>query len=465
MSKKYSCETLVIAYLFPPSDDVSGIVQAKRILADKKTVDIVVSDSGNDLSVKLANFANEYVNEKIIVPMGERPMDYPGSIIYFIDKAMDILEEKNTNYKEIYSICWRLSNHFLALEYKLKHPDVFWTAEFSDPMLYDIFNKEVYTKFNYPDYIDRINREIAELGDYQLVEKPTNMYFIVEYLTYLFADKVVFTNENQREVMLSQHPVDVYDMVFKKSEILQVPTLDEKYYHISEVDVDIDKGDINIAYFGAYYPNRHFESIFYAFDSLNHKFKDKIKFHFYVSNTDLLKELIRGLDIEDNMIIHDIVDYFDFLNLTTKFDVLLVNDLVTKGNFKINPYLPSKIADYEGSGNDVWAICESGSVASKSDVRYKSDVSDYSTSRQALLRIIEDRGFVDENVSFDENYIDKRLTLFNESFNLKHDEIIRLNNELKRLKSKNKKLKKTNEELSSSSGFKIKNAIKKFTKS
>ena len=262
--------------------------------------------------------------------------------------------------------------------------------------------------------------------------------------------------------MLSQHPVDVYDMVFKKSEIIQVPTLDEKYYHLSEMDVDLDEDDINIAYFGAYYPNRHFESIFYAFDSLNHKFRDKLKFHFYFSDTKLLKELIKGLDIESNMIIHDIVDFFDFLNLTTKFDVLIVNDLVTKGNFKINPYLPSKIADYEGSGNDIWAIYESGSVASKSDVRYKSDVSDYSTSRQTLVRILEDRGFIDENLSFDEDYIDKRLTLFNESLSLKHDEIIRLNKEIKKLKSKNKKLKKTNKKLSSSEGSKIKNAIKKW---
>ena len=464
MSENSSCETLVVSYLFPPSDDVSGIVQAKRILVDKKTVDIVVSDSGNDLTVKLADFVNEYLNDKIIIPMDNKPLDYPSSIMAFVDKAMDCLEEKNTNYKEIYSISWRISNHFLALEYKLKHPDVFWTAEFSDPMLYNIFNKKYYTKFDNQDYIDKINSEIAELGDYPLVENPTNLHFIVEYFTYLFADKVVFTNENQREIMLAQHPVDVYDMVFKKSETNPVPTLDEKYYHVSEVDVDLDEEDINIAYFGTYYPNRHFESIFYAFDSLDHEFRDKLKFHFYFSDTKLLKELIKGLDIERNMVIHDIVDYFDFLNLTTKFDVLIVNDLVTRGNFKINPYLPSKIADYEGSGNDIWAICESGSMASKSDVKYKSDVSDYSTSRQALVRILEDRGFVDENVSFDENYIDKRLTLFNESLSWKHGEIIRLNKEVKKLKSKNKKLKKKNKKLSASNGFKIKNAIKKFIK-
>ena len=94
MSEGSSCETLVISYLFPPSDDVSGIVQAKRILVDKNMVDVVVSDSGNDSSVNLANFAEEYITDKIIIEMGNRPLDYNSSILYFTQKAMETLENK-----------------------------------------------------------------------------------------------------------------------------------------------------------------------------------------------------------------------------------------------------------------------------------------------------------------------------------------------------------------------------------
>ena len=465
MSENAPCDTLVISYLFPPSDDVSGIVQAKRILVDKERVDIVVSDSGNDSSVNLANFVDEYINDKIIIEMGSRPVDYNRSIMYFTQKAMETLENKNADYKSIYSICWRLSNHFLALEYKLKHPDVFWTAEFSDPMLFNTFNRELYTKFDYPDYIDRINSEISKLGNYPLIENPTNTYFIVEYLTYLFADKVIFTNENQREIMLSQHPVDVYDMVMEKSGTLAIPTLDEKYYHISEQTVELDENDINIAYFGAYYPNRNFESIFYAFETLNHKFKDRLKFHFYVFNKNLLKELISGLDIENNLIMKDIVDYFDFLNLTTKFDVLIVNDVMTKGYFKVNPYRPSKISDYEGSGNDIWAIYENGSVMSREDVKYKSDVGSYAASRDVLVKILEDYGFGDDDYSFDdEEYIEKRMTLLNEAFSLKNNENIKLKRRIRKLKAQNKKLKKKNDEILSSKSWRITEPLRKLKK-
>ena len=382
MVENNGTENLIISYVFPPADDVSGIVQAKKILSDKKLVDLVVSDSGNELSIEFAELSTEYINEKIIIEMNNLPMDTPNSILIFIKRGMDELENRNKDYKLISSICWRVSNHLLALEYKFKHPEVFWSAEFSDPMLYNIFNEVRNAKLDDVAYINRLNEKISKLGDYPLLENPVNLYFVVEYLTYLFADEIIFTNKNQREIMLSQFPVDVYDKVMSKSLICPVPTLDDEYYHLNEVEADIDDNYINLGFFGTYYPNRHFESLFYAFDSLNHKYKDKIKLHMYVSDTGFLKELIKGLNIEDNIIINEIVDYLHFLNLTTKFDVLIATDLSTHNNFKINPYLPSKIADYKGSGRDIWMIYEKGSVMSKSDVKYKSDIRNYSQCRQ-----------------------------------------------------------------------------------
>ena len=468
-------EHLIISYVFPPADDVSGIVQAKKILADKKLVDLVVSDSGNDLSFDFAELSKKYINEKIIIEMNNKPLNAPDTILFFIEKAMEELENRNNDYKLIYSICWRISNHLLALEYKFKHPEVFWSAEFSDPMLYDIFNKKRNSKLNDAEYINRLNGEISKLGDYPLLEIPSNIYFVVEYLTYLFADEIIFTNENQREIMLSQFPVDVYDKVMSKSRISPSPTLDEEYYHLNEVEADIDDNYINLAFFGTYYPKRHFESLFYAFDSLNHKFKDKIKLHMYVSDTRFLKELIKGLNIGENIIIHEIVDYLDFLNLTTKFDVLIATDLSTQGTFKINPYLPSKISDYMGSGKDIWMIYEKGSVMSKSDVKYKSDIQDYSTSREVLIKILEDYGYVDEDLSFDEYYFNKRLTLLNEYLHLRYSRMERikaknktiskenstLKKEINRLKSKNEKLKQKNDEFMSSNSWKITKPLRK----
>ena len=167
----------------------------------------------------------------------------------------------------------------------------------------------------------------------------------------------------------------------------------------------------------------------------------------YVENIGLLKDLVKGLDIEDNFIIKEQVSFLEFLNLTTKFDVLLANDLVSEGNFKINPYLPSKVADYSQSGSDIWIIYEEGSPLSKEDVKYKSMVKDYTSSREILIKILEDYGYGDENLSFDNHYFDKRLTLFTQYLEEKTALIYQKDNELKKLKSSNKKLKKLNKEM------------------
>ena len=441
------CKNLVISYIFPPDNDLLGIVQSKRIMAKNELVDILVADRGNYDNIEFSKLADEYINNKMIVDMKGKVFSRQSTIFEFVEKGMAEIEKTGIEYKNISSICWRISNHFLALEYKLKHPDVFWSAEFSDPMLYDIDNKMRDWKLSDEKFIEKINNAISKSGDYPLIENPTNIYFLAEYLPFLFADEIVFTNENQREIMLSQHPVDVYDMVMGKSKVLSIPPLENKYYHLIDSEIDLDKDSINIAYFGSYYFNRHFESVFYAFDSLNHKYKNKIKFYMYVENIGLLKDLVKGLDIEDNFIIKEQVSFLEFLNLTTKFDVLLANDLVSEGNFKINPYLPSKVADYSQSGSDIWIIYEEGSPLSKEDVKYKSMVKDYTSSREILIKILEDYGYGDENLSFDNHYFDKRLTLFTQYLEEKTALIYQKDNELKKLKSSNKKLKKLNKEM------------------
>jgi len=128
--------------------------------------------------------------------MNGMPMDYPDTVLLFVEKGMGVLNNRDKDYKLISCICWRVSNHLLALEYKFKHPEVFWSAEFSDPMLYDIFNKKRDVKLDDVTYVNRLNEEISKLGDYPLLENRPNLYFIVEYLAYLFADEIIFTNEN-----------------------------------------------------------------------------------------------------------------------------------------------------------------------------------------------------------------------------------------------------------------------------
>ena len=430
---------LVISYYFPPSDNISGIVLSKRIINNNKQVDVITTSHGE-------SFVDEYVKNRFVVDINHTK-DSPKAIFEFIDKAMDIIDNE---YESVVSRSWEMSNHFLALEYKFKNPDTYWKAEFSDPLLHDIDNKintKKKHKIDDKEFFSHVNRKIQELGDFPLLENLSSTFFTIEYLTFLFADEIIFTNANQRDLMLKQFPIDLTDYVFKKSTISPHPSLPGQYYHKSKSDVELDSECINIAYFGEwYYGKRHFESIFYALDSLNHKFKDKIRFYIFISN----EKLLNDLKVSDNIIVKKPLDYLTFLNATTKFDILLVNDLSTKDSWQLNPYLPSKVSDYMGSTSDIWAITEKGSSLDLMDLKYKSDIYDYSTSADVLVQILEDRGFVDNEYTLNDDYYVKRLTYLNEllekSYNKNENlkkENRQMKNKIRELSSQDKKIIKT----------------------
>ena len=459
--KDAACDELYISFLFPPSGYVSGITVFKRIAENGRAVDVLQADNSSKSS-QLNEYVEEYINKRILIDI-DCDVDWTDCIFKFTKRGLDAIEE---DYERIYSRSWLMANHFLASEYKFAHPDVFWTAEFSDPLIFNLSNDVKYYKqmmIDNEEYIRKINEHISLLNeknctDFPLVENNVSAYYVAEYLTYLFADRIIFTNENQKIIMLKQFPVDVYDFVIEKTVVERHPTLDGKYYHLIDSDIDLDDDYINLAYFGKdYYGERHFESLFYALESLNHKFKDKIRIYLFIYDSALLRQLVNTLDSSDNFIVKEPLDYLEFLNATTKFDVLIVNDVITKGNYQINPYLPSKLSDYLGSESDIWALYEKGSSLSNFDVKYKSDILDFKECTNQLINILNDNGYADEDSEIDDKFYD-RLTSLNQLV----ERLFRQNLKLKR---EVKKVKRENEEMMSSNSWKLTQPLRKLRNS
>jgi hypothetical protein len=191
------------------------------------------------------------------------------------------------------------------------------------------------------------------------------------------------------------------------------------------------------------------------------------------------------------------VSFLEFLNLSTKFDCLIVNDSYTKDSYKINPFLPSKISDYIGSGQDIWAICEENSPMYKMDIQYKSLINDMSFNEYILTNILLDKLNLNKNILKDQKKYSlyesifkernvKNLKLLNENkdkqikylqkrsvdFSTKIDELIQvLENEFKKnnenlekithLEIENKNLKNKNEKILNSKTWKLINKFKK----
>lgn len=396
---------LVISSKFPPFDDVSGIVLSKRIILNKEPVDVIYQNYKDSNDFDINDLVDFYIVNRMVVENKSLSNTILG-ISTFVREGIKKIEDSNTDYKYITSRCWTLDSHFLSMEYKLKHPEVKWTAEFSDPLIYDIHGEirhgiKLSNIPNFKNHINLINNHINKLNKklssnndsntvFPLVKDSDNLYYLIEYLSFLFADTIRFTNKNQREIMLSYFDDNIKDYVMAKSEIKPHPTLDNGYYYLKDIDYEVDNSCINFGYFGLYAEKRDFNQLFEVISNLNPDIKSKIKIHMFLSNSTQAFELIENSPVFENIIINSKVSILDCLNLTTKMDVLLVNDTITDGVFKVNPYLPSKFADYLGSNKDIWAFVEEGSILSTKDLKYKSYL-DLESIKLVLNQIIDDK--------------------------------------------------------------------------
>ncbi|WP_407424495.1 hypothetical protein [Methanobrevibacter sp.] len=406
---------LIVSYAFPPSSTTTGNAMAKKILKNKKNVDIIYASLNNlDYDENFAQVLEKYLTKKYVIDL-----DFDTgweNIKTFSEKGMAELD-KAPEYESMYSMCHFIHSHFLALEYKLKHPNTIWSAEFSDPLIYSFEGKLNSGPIDDKKYINRINEEIPD--NFKKIGEDDTLNYICEYLTFIFADEIIFTNENQRKVMLEVFPnQEITTFIKNKSKIIEHNTLDEEYYHINESNYEIDDSYINFGYFGVIFGKRTLEDFVNAFDNLNEEYKDKYKLHVFTSTITLFEQYL-SKEVMENTKLNFNLNYLEFLNVCKKFDVLLVNDTKTSEVYSVNPFLPSKLSDYEGSGTDVWAICEENSIMDQKEIKYKSRLNDIESSINTLNTIFEDKLNVKiENNDFDkEKYFKKRISELSQKIN------------------------------------------------
>ena len=394
---------LIISYAFSPTNTTTSNVVAKRILSEKKNIDVICGSLDEiQKDFTLEKVVLEYIVNKFSVK-SNFSTDW-NNILNFVNDGMKLIND----YEKIYSRANFSHSHFLALEYKLKNPDTYWRAEFSDPLIYTFGNRHLSGKLDDKKYINRINKILKE-KNLELISSKNDINTICEYLTFIFADEIIFTNESQKDVMIDTLPFKID--INEKYIISPHPTLDEKYYYIKKSDYQIDDEYINFAYFGVIFSNRSFEDFINAFDNINDEFKDKIRLHLFTPNKTLFEQLLSE-ELLEKTTFNENVDYLEFLNLSMKFDVLVVEDSFTKGDFIKNPYLPSKLSDYNGSNTSIWAICEENSEMSKLDIEYKSYINDLSGNINILNLIMYEKTNIKAQISEnDENEYKKQRTV------------------------------------------------------
>ena len=412
---------LIIASAFPPNKNTSGNAMAKRVILSGNKVDVIQNNINNNLDNEFNEVVNEFINERIVIksPMTFFEWDL---IKKFVENGLK--ELKDRSYESIYSRAMFPASHFLAFEYKMIHPETFWTAEFSDPILFGIMGELREDIIDDEEYIEKIKKIIKEYNmDYKFVN---NVEFLAECLPYLFADEIAFTNDNQLKYMLDYFPYPfLKEDTLRKSVVNKHPTLDKKYYYLADYEYELDDSIVNFAYFGIFYGNRTLEELFFAFESIDSIIQEKYQIHIFTHDINSFESSIDTLKIKDKFVINSYVPFLDFLNLSTKFDCLIVNDAYTKPYKDINPYLPSKISDYLGSGTNIWAICEKNSTMDKLSLDYKSYLGDYLSNKviveKIILDVLKSKNIIvdfetDQNLYNHYNFPDNRFKDFNESY-------------------------------------------------
>lgn len=390
-------ERLVISYCFPPYVDPAGVVTAKRIQATGVPVDVISNDMGkvrdtdNRLNKILAELVSDSTELKAPVSFGNWK-----AIREFSERAWEIVEQRvelKGPYQSLYSrALWPASN-FAAALVKMRNPETSWQAEFSDPILLDIHGQERPGDLERTWLVENgIVSAIAQLGFE--VPDTENLFAWCELLPYLFADTLIFTNEHQLNYMMSYlGNSNLESYVRRKAVIMPQPTLSESFYTLGKPNYHLDEDCINIGYFGSFYPTRGLGDVLSALHSFPGVKRSKLRFHIFTNQADAVRENDWYSALAENIVLRDYVDYLDFLALTKSFDCLVVNDASTLGSKPVNPYLPSKVSDYLGSGTPIWGICEPGScldaLADEGKIAYRSELGDLESQLRVLNALSE----------------------------------------------------------------------------
>lgn len=384
---------LVIAYNFAPYSDTGAVVAAKRIRSDGRAVDII---SNNMSRVRDKHRENLLLSRPYTAWSEEIPTPaYFASdkaVESFVKSGLEIYEKwisKGRSYDSVYSRSMWPASHFLAAAIKIRNPEIEWVAEFSDPARVTTTGEYRYSKIS-----------SESLQEYFLAQGPTayseillreaDVFSWTELLPYMFADGLIFTNENQLEIMLKYAPKELESLISNKAIIEQQPTLPPIYYSIESSCVETNVNELNIGYFGEFYNTRGLSEVIHALGQLEDEKLSKVRLWIFSSDT---KSVVKDVDprVLSQIVNSNKMRYFEFLNTLEKFDYLIVNDATTLGHHPINPYLPSKLSDYSGSKSRIWGIIEPGSGLSRENLDYKSIIGDTQQAFETIKLMLTDK--------------------------------------------------------------------------
>lgn len=387
---------LAVLYCFTPYLDTSALVAARRLRERGVVTDVISHDLTGARAKEPTSdrVAAEVVDVARVLPGPVGFSDWP-SITAYAEGTLAAVEELEQEqekgpYRTVYSRAMAANSHFAAAAVKLRRPELHWTAEFSDPMVRNPQGEDRLGDMVDDWLHDELRAALAEAGFEQPAES-VRIYDWSELVAYALADELVFTNELQLKFMLGYcRDQRLVERVRRIARVSRHPTPPPDFYSLVHSDLPLDERVVNVAYFGAFYVTRGLTEVTSAIESLSAHERGRFRLHVFTARSEVLAMEVLQDGLVEVVNVEPYVPYLEFLNLATRCDVLLVNDANTAAHHGINPYLPSKLSDYRGSGTPVWAIHEPGSILSGEAVEYASALGDVDGAAATIRAIIRD---------------------------------------------------------------------------
>lgn len=351
LNRSLFAEKRAIAFChnFPPTVDASSITAAKRLaqISELEGSDLewhVISADMGDARQKDPTFTTTFVDFQCAT---REQFEHSPWFNERDQHGWGVRAAQHADHRDadvIYSRSMHPGSHVAAYRYKLNHPDCLWYAEFSDPLS-----------------TGTSGEPRPRSREYEGPEAFLNTWWgDLEKLVLENADTVIFTNPNQMAYMLDRNcDPELRNGVEAKSLAMGHPLMDPRYAQVDVFDYPLDPDAINIGYFGTFYPER-------SPAALRSLLTDpRTVLHVFSPSHPELDRMID--DLPGRLMWHAPIPYMQFLSLAIRMDYLYAQDTQYSG--PINPYLPSKIADYRSVDRRIIVDIHPGSPLDLSDYR------------------------------------------------------------------------------------------------
>lgn len=317
-----------------------------------------------------------------------------GAIAAFCRAGLQHIEEREEakgRYRTIRSGSAYPGSHLLAALYKIRNPEVPWTAEFAEP---PARTRRGTVRAGDPRADEELLTELRKgvVAQGYCAPEVDDPWELAELLPFALADAIVFASESRRSRALSECADGVLaERAYARSVVEPYPVPRAELYRAGEITYPLEPGLVHLGFFGSLTGTRRPAEVLAALRALDPARRSLLRLHAFIPDGEGFAEHARAFGLGDVVVVNPPMAYLDHLNLSTRLDVLLVSDAWPTGPRDLAPPLPPQYLDFVGSGRPIWGLVEPGSELGDQPLEYRSALGDVGGARAVLRRLADRR--------------------------------------------------------------------------